>query len=1058
MVIKLLVSLWGLLLSIASLAPAQQSDFIIDRYDTEHGLPYHEVRDIEQDERGYIWIGTEYGLSRFDGSQFLNYRHDPKDSATLCGPEIRDLMLDSKGDLWVAGTGLSRYNQEAGNFQQYLYDPQEDLTNKNQENPNYYYSMAEGPEGRIWLTSIAGLVSFNPVQQTFQLHRTEWGVKYAKLCIDVKNRRLYIGTTEGLLGYRIHADGGLEKEISVPKSEFPGTSNRRFRLNALYQAPSQNLWICTEQGLYKLKDETVIPYSGLEKLVYNPNKSWRVKDLKVDQDGNFWTLAGLELLVFNPETNQLLKSAVLHPPSEAYFYLNKLHLSEDGTGWVGSRAGLYKLRPQPFRHYIHDREDTNSLSDYDVYALAEDREGKIWVGTTKGLDQLDPESGSIRHFFDHWPDQNTMEPRPEKIRQEKNVSVLAFTPTGKLVIGVWEKPAGYFELDQETEQITAWEASEKSDEYFLHAKAAKGLAIDPNGNPWIGNSRGWGRYNKAKKDIFKPAGQKKKTVRAMLAMGNTLWIGENSYLINYDLQRDKIDTTYYPFGKNNLIERFIYVLYPAGKDLLWIGTHGGGICIFDIKAGRIIDTLTHLDGLPNNHIRGITRDDFGDFWISTNQGISRYDAETGIFTNYDLDDGLPFEAFNPGATLKATDGSIWFGGKSGLISFHPEDLHIKAEDAASEINLTRVAVNGKPYVPDTGRNTATIILNPDQNYFEVSFTALNHQWPKKLEYRYRLQGWDQDWMYTTGTASFARYSNVAPGKYQLQVQVKGPGQSWAQTNSIRLNSWPVHIQPKFFERLEVRVAILLIVLSVLALILYLWTRQARLRKREQQLLIEGKEANLQALRSQMNPHFIFNSLNSINKYISRNDQESANRYLVEFARLMRLTMEHSKLELISLKQELELLNLYLSLEKSRMNEALEYEIRVGPGLKIADTQIPPMLIQPFVENAIWHGLQHKLEKGKLIVSFSKDQERLLCKVEDNGIGREKSAEINKRGGRKPKSAGMKNVMKRIENINQLKRTHIEASVLDLKDNAGNACGTKVELKMNLIQEPALSPA
>src|SRR5690606_6314133 len=202
---------------------------------------------------------------------------------------------------------------------------------------------------------------------------------------------------------------------------------------------------------------------------------------------------------------------------------------------------------------------------------------------------------------------------------------------------------------------------------------------------------------------------------------------------------------------------------------------------------------------------------------------------------------------------------------------------------------------------------------------------------------------------------------------------------------------------------------------------------------------------LKSLRAQMNPHFIFNALNSVNHYIAKSDERSANRFLSEFSVLMRSVLENSEEDFIPLAKELELLELYVKLEHSRFEDKFDYQVWVDPNSDVAGFWIPPMLLQPYIENAIWHGLRYKTDKGLLKIGVRPlTADTLEITIEDDGIGRKRSAELKTDNQRKQKSKGMGNIKKRIEILNAMYRNRVEVSLSDLK---GDGTGTRVRLKL-----------
>ena len=198
---------------------------------------------------------------------------------------------------------------------------------------------------------------------------------------------------------------------------------------------------------------------------------------------------------------------------------------------------------------------------------------------------------------------------------------------------------------------------------------------------------------------------------------------------------------------------------------------------------------------------------------------------------------------------------------------------------------------------------------------------------------------------------------------------------------------------------------------------------------------------LRSLRAQMNPHFIFNALNSVNLYIAQKDERTANKYLTDFSRLMRLVLEQSQKDFIPLQQELEMIKLYINLEHDRFKDKFEYELNIDGELDEDSLQIPPMLIQPYIENAIWHGLRYKEDKGLLKIQYKLEGENILVRIEDNGIGRKKSREIKTKNQRKTQSTGMYNIESRLRIINSMFNTNISLVVSDLNSDHG----TRVEV-------------
>jgi len=223
----------------------------------------------------------------------------------------------------------------------------------------------------------------------------------------------------------------------------------------------------------------------------------------------------------------------------------------------------------------------------------------------------------------------------------------------------------------------------------------------------------------------------------------------------------------------------------------------------------------------------------------------------------------------------------------------------------------------------------------------------------------------------------------------------------------------------------------------------------KLEKEQKEAAFKSRMAELEmiALRTQMSPHFIFNCLNSINRYILKNQPEEASDYLTKFSQLIRLILQNSQSKTVALDRELEALRLYLEMEVSRFEGRFEYQIVIDPGLVVEDVEVPPLIIQPYVENAIWHGLMHKQEKGHVWIELHLNQEMLYCQVTDDGVGRNRAGEIKSKSVSKNKSLGMQITAHRLELINTLHEKSTTVEITDLIDSYGHACGTRVLLKI-----------
>jgi LytS/YehU family sensor histidine kinase len=291
-----------------------------------------------------------------------------------------------------------------------------------------------------------------------------------------------------------------------------------------------------------------------------------------------------------------------------------------------------------------------------------------------------------------------------------------------------------------------------------------------------------------------------------------------------------------------------------------------------------------------------------------------------------------------------------------------------------------------------------------------------------------------EWVYSEPNSKNIQLSALASGDYLFQLAASDGNGLWAEPLNWRFSIKPPYWQSWWF---------ILSILAILILIGYA-VFQFRMRQLEK---INGMKLKLaeiegESLRAQMNPHFVFNALNSIKSYIIKNSKEEAADYLTKFSQLIRAVLRNSTQKEISLKDELEALTLYLQIENLRLNQPFEYEINIEKDIDPAGTAFPPLIIQPFVENSIWHGFVHKKTGGKLTINIRKDEDKMSIDVIDDGVGREKSKEIEKSRERK-RSYGIEITETRLNNITD----KADIQIIDLYDDKGGSKGTQVEIKL-----------
>ena len=315
--------------------------------------------------------------------------------------------------------------------------------------------------------------------------------------------------------------------------------------------------------------------------------------------------------------------------------------------------------------------------------------------------------------------------------------------------------------------------------------------------------------------------------------------------------------------------------------------------------------------------------------------------------------------------------------------------------------------------------------------------------PQKVRYQFKLEGFDKTWSPVTNETS-ARYPNLSPGKYSFKVIACNNEGLWNKEPA----TFSFIISPPVWKTWWFRIS--MTISAIILIVIFLRVRIDAIRRKEAERLnreIQLAQNELKALRAQMDPHFIFNSLSSIQSFIMTKDEESALRYLNKFAKLMRMILSNSEKASITLREEIDALQLYMELEALRWDNKFEYSVEIDLRVDVDDHKVPTMLIQPYVENAILHGVVPKTDgKGMIGVSIAQEEAHIICTVQDNGIGRKRSQELRTTTNRSlHESMGMKITNERLELLNRIHHSSLSAKIIDLEDEKGNSLGTKVEI-------------
>ncbi|MDT8393360.1 MAG: two-component regulator propeller domain-containing protein [Bacteroidales bacterium] len=1004
------------------------------------GLSQNMVNTIIQDQRGFLWFGTWDGLNRYDGYDFRIFNKQSGMSNTT----INTLLEDDHGYIW-AGTqdGLHRLDPSNMSVKVIEHDPGKSNSLSN----NTINHICQDREGILWISTVQGLNKYdknNDAYTRYSFHfsnadsiRTNWINKV----IQDKEGIFWIASRFGL--FKFDAATQLFTPFFFDHRDKSSISSND--INEIYEDSRGRLWIGTQNGLNLYLDES----RGFKRFMHENDNPQSLSNNEVnavfeDSRGNLWIGTRNKLNLFNSDAGTFKHFGnTMKNNSLSDNDINCIFEDDMGSIWIGTYNGVNKLntRLSKFNYYQREPENPNALSSNIIYSIFKDDENLIWLGTGKGVNIFNREEGEYRqlhHMINPYTDLADL-----RIRCLHNDS------HGHLWIATDRH--GLFKYEPSNEKFICYK-HEENKRNTLSSNNTLWVTEDHTGYIWLGTDRGVNAFHPDSSRIRSwmhnpndPGSISSNQIWVIYEdIDDNLWFGTDNGLNCYYRESDRfISYTYDADDPGSISANAVYGIHEDSKGNLWVGTMGGGLNLFDPES-EIFTHYDEQDGLPNNVVYIALEDKNGKLWLTTNWGMSKFDPETGEFVNYGINDGLQGNEFNGGAWHHARDGEMFFGGMHGFNSFYPEQ--ISENKTPPRIVITDFR-KFNTSVKKEFRDGDTIRLNYNDNFFSISFSALDFTNPGKNKYRYILENYDGEWINRDADRRIAEYTRVEPGTYTFRVTGSNSDGYW-NTEGCSLH---IIILPPWYDTLVFRIIFGALIFALLWAFVY-WRIQSVKKKHEvekKMLTIEKAlfEIQQKALQLQMNPHFIFNSLNAIQSFVISNDTDKAIHYLSKFSQLMRMILANSRETSIPLKEELKAVKHYMDIERLRFDNNFDYEIRIDPTIDQDFTEIPPMIIQPFVENAILHGLIHSPGRGRITIDIRQQGDYLFCVIEDNGIGRKKAQQIKDASGIKRKSRGVIITRERLEILNKQSRDKFAVNVIDLKDQHGHPTGTRVELNI-----------
>jgi len=818
---KILPILLFSLILLSKSTNCQIQDLKFEYLTVDNGLSNNRPKCVLRDSKSYLWIGTESGLNKFDGHKIKIYENIPSQSNSLSDNMINCIFEDHNQNIWIGtSNGLNLFDRNTDTFKRILFDSIPSANDK-----NFVTKVLEDKKGNLWIATYNGLNKWVPDNQSF-------------ISFEIP------ATTPNSAANKIHS-------FDIDKND------------NLWIVSDGNLWFFNTQSLQFISysDPLMVPVSALQKCIAidHSGKIWigsrggglfsfdnEMKQFKFfPSKGNGEGTYGREIMNLMFENNRYLLIAVNHGglnrldlQTNTFEYClydeRKINgLNNDGilslykdheeilyVGTTGGGLNISNPKKNRFNWYRHNLNDKNSLVYNVIWTFYEDSFGLIWIGTDGGgLSIFDPEKKSFTNYQHNPSDPNSISGNAVLcITEDKNHDMW---------LGTWG--AGLNKFDRKSGKFYHY-LPNPNDPAAISSINVWDIITADDENLWIGK-------NTNELDVF----DIKKGVIKRIPDGNIMTVNRrNDNKLNgkvrtslnlYDTHPDSVN--------RHELTRNLYLsdIFYDKNNNIWLGTMEEGLWIFPAD-GPVVKHNKET-GFPSNAISGIVADNQDNIWISHRAGLTQYLAGTKQFRHFSSADGLQGTQFNTFAHLKASDGTLYFGGYNGFNTFVPDSIKINTYLPAIYIDEFQifnhpVLLNGhNSPLKQTITETKEIVLSYKQSVFSFGFTAINFTHPEKAKYAYKMEGYDENWNYTDVSRRYASYTNLDPGDYTFMVKASNNDGVWNEQPAMI----KITITPPFWRTKTFRALVVFVFILSLYSLYYLRVRMIKNQKKELEILV-----------------------------------------------------------------------------------------------------------------------------------------------------------------------------------------------------------------------------
>lgn len=803
-------------------------------YTMDDGLAANRVYSILQDSCGFMWFGTDDGLSRFDGIKFKNYYLSEYINATTSN-SVKKIFIDRRGKMWIGlDSGIVIYDSQTDTFR-----PFNAKTETGETIQTYVVDMIEDNDGEVWIaTNGKGLYRFSPNDEIrLRVYRNIPGESN---CIsqDIlmtlqqdSKQNIWIGTySEGLCCFDKHRN----TFVTYKRSNLPDSLSDN-SIQKIFEDSHGNLWIGTFQNGLDLFNPATRTFTNYQDKSPN-NLLYHIHDIKEYRPGELFISSDNGIGIFKADKGEIIQSdnPNLKIRTGANKFIYSIYIDKEESLWLGSYFDgikFYSAFQNNFKYYSCSLSATTQAGKV-VNVIKEGKDDQYWIGTDdNGIFRFNAKTQEITPF-----------------RDAASIGTTYYCIHDLLVDGDKLYAATYGRglevFDLKTGKVESYlynpedSTSISSSRVFILYKAS-------NGCIYVGTSNGICCYNPEQKNFTRMGSFAGRISAIIEDYHEKIWIGTSiSGLYSYNIKTGKTTAYQRSDNPNSITKNVITTLAIDNRKRLWVGTYGQGLCRYNEDS----DNFTRYDhlGLPNKIITSIIPK--GDLlWISTNKGLAVYNPDTEYLKTYSKSNGLYNEQFTPRSGVESSDGKLFLGSTGGFCYFFPQDLRENTYNPP--VVLTNMTIFGKEIqanIPDSPIQrsigyTDEIILEYNQSMIGFDFAALSYIAPKENNYQYMLEGLDSGWQFTKGINNHLSYANLPAGEYVLRIKGTNSDKIWS-SNEIQLK---IKVLPPFLQsQLAYFIYAIMLLIILLLTVWYYIKRTEKRQKARMKRLNDEKEKEL----------------------------------------------------------------------------------------------------------------------------------------------------------------------------------------------------------------------